>query len=136
VPAGSLSAHDYRLLGGFRAELRSFLAFSEDAARAHGLTPQQHQLMLAVRAASEAPTVGGLAGTLALRHHSTVGLIERLVRRGMVTKQRDPADRRAVRVALTKKGDRVLLELSLLHRDELRRQGPALVSSLRRMLRS
>ncbi len=136
VPSRRLSAHDYRLLGGFRAQLRSFLAFSEDAAREGGLTPQQHQLLLAVRAAKVTPTVGELAAALVLRHHSTVGLIERLARRGMVTKHRDRADRRAVRVGLTMKGDRVLFELSVLHRDELRRQGPALVSSLRRMLRS
>lgn len=136
MPPRSLSAHDYRLLGGFRAQLRSFLAFSEEAARRHGLTPQQHQLMLAVPAAKVTPTVGDLAHVLALKHHSTVGLVDRLQQRGMVKKQRDAADGRVVRVHLTAKGERVLFKLSLQHRDELRRRGPALVTALRRLLRS
>ena len=66
---------EYRVLARFRFALRVFLRFSEDAARAAGLTPNQHQLMLAVRGfPSGSPTISDLAEWLQLRHNSTVEL--------------------------------------------------------------
>ncbi len=135
MPTRSLTDADYRSLGEFRSQLRLFLAFSEAQARRAGLTPQQHQLLLAVRAAPTAPSVGELAERLALRHHSTVGLVDRLERRRLVRREREAGDRRRARVSLTVLGARVLQQLSLLHRDELRRRGPDLVTTLRKVVR-
>lgn len=124
----SLSQQDYRLLFELRRSLRHFLRFSEEAARAAGLEPQQHQAMLAIRAnEDDGPVrVGDVADWLQLRHHSAVGLLNRLVQRGLVERERDGHDRRFVNVRLTSEGERILEELSLHHRAELRRAAPAL----------
>ena len=135
MSARVLHDRDYRSLGDFRAELRQFLAFSEAQARRAGLTPQQHQLLLAVRASASAPLVGALAERLVLRHHSTVELVDRLERRGLVRRVRAEADRRRAQVHLTARGGRVLARLTLAHRDELRRRAPSLVATLRRLTR-
>jgi len=135
VTATGLSDQDYRSLADFRHELRSFLAFSEARARAVGLNPQQHQLLLVVRAAApEEPSIGVLAERLVLRHHSVVELVDRLEGAGFIARVRSEKDRRQVRVQLTPAGERVLLELSVDHRDELRRAGPRLVRALSRVL--
>ena len=77
APSLSLDDHDYVALAAFRHSLRSFLAFSEQAARKAGLTPQQHQALLAVRGlvSEKGVTVGELAGRLLLKHHTTVGAL-------------------------------------------------------------
>ena len=132
----SLSQADYRALGSFRYEIRRFLHFSEEAARAEGLEPQQHQILLAIQGFDESggPTIGQLAEHLFLRHHSAVGLIDRLEERGMVTRLRGEEDRRQVRVRMTEAGERTLHRLAHLHREELRRSGPQLVESLLRVI--
>src|SRR5271157_1010778 len=86
-----LSISDYQALGQFRYQIRRFLHFSEEAARAEDLEPQQHQMMLAIRAWAEPgpPTIGGLAAHLLLKHHSAVGLIDRLAERGLVERTHD-----------------------------------------------
>jgi len=135
VTAAGLSDQDYRCLADFRHELRRFLAFSEARARAVGLNPQQHQLLLVVRAsAPEGPSIGVLAERLVLRHHSVVELVDRLEGAGFIVRVRSEQDRRQVRVQLTPAGEGVLLELSVDHRDELRRAGPRLVRALSRVL--
>src|ERR1041385_5546584 len=85
---------DYRALAEFRYQLRRFLRVSEEAARAAGLEPQQHQLLLAVKGvpAGQAPTIAWVAERLQLKHHSVVGLVDRLVRRQLIVRRRDPAD--------------------------------------------
>lgn len=126
-----LSDAEYAALAEFRHSLRRFLAFSEAQARAAGLNPQQHQLLLAVRGfAGRPPTVGELAERLVVRHHSAVELVDRLESKRMVTRQRSEADRRLARVVLTARGADVLQKLSLSHRDELRRTGPELARAL------
>jgi DNA-binding MarR family transcriptional regulator len=103
--------------------LRSFLHFSEEAAKEAGLTPSQHQLLLAIRGTEgdEAPTIGEIADFLKLRHHSTVELIGRAEIAGLVKRSPDPDDLRRQRLALTKQGADRLDALSALHREELRR---------------
>jgi DNA-binding MarR family transcriptional regulator len=133
VPRSRLSDTDYRLLAEFRHQLRCFLAFSEEQAKAAGLQPQQHQLLLALRAAPEVPTVGYLAKRLVLRHHSAVELVDRLEERGLVRRVRSPEDRRQARVNITAEGERVLLKLSVAHRAELQRTAPGLVEALRKL---
>lgn len=126
--AGRLNAEDYRLLAAFRAQLRRFLAFSEAAAREAGLAPQQHQALLAIKGlGTERPlTVGELAEHLAIRHHSAVGLVDRLVDAGYLKRGSASEDRRRVALILTSRGENVLARLSSAHRDELRRMVPLL----------
>ena len=131
-----LSPEDYAALGELRFRIRHFLHFSEEAARASGLEPQQHQMLLAVRAVADpqGPTVGSLADHLLIRHHSAVGLIDRLEERGLVERARGVPDRRQVRVRLTEAGERMLGQLSTVHRSELQKTGPALVEALHAVL--
>jgi DNA-binding MarR family transcriptional regulator len=120
-------------LAEFRYQLRRFLHFSEAAARSAGLEPQQHQLLLALRGVSgrKHVTIGGLAGRLLLRHNSTVELVNRMSRRGLVRRERAPEDHRQVLVRLTVPGRRVLERLSRHHLAELRSAGPQLIRALK-----
>lgn len=134
-----LPADDYRALGQFRYQIRRFLHFSEDAARAEGLEPQQHQMMLAIRAwggngGSPEPTISDLAEHLVLKHHSAVGLLDRLEERGMAQRVRSDADRRQVRVRLTPEGVAKLNRLASAHRRELQNSGPQLVETLKSLI--
>jgi DNA-binding MarR family transcriptional regulator len=133
-----LTLPDYQALAEFRYQIRRFLGFSEQAARAAGLEPQQHQLLLALKGLPDGarPRIGELAERLQLQHHSTVELANRLAMRGYVRRSRASDDRREVLLALTAKGEKVLRDLSLHHKDELRTQGPVLVASLRRITQS
>ncbi len=122
-----LTARDYRALAQFRHALRQFLTFSEAAAAKAGLTPAQHQALLAIKGMPVSKvSVGDLAWWLEVRHHSCVGLVERLVVQGLVMKHSDPKDRRRVFLTLTAKAERKLMALSVVHRDELRRRAGAL----------
>jgi DNA-binding MarR family transcriptional regulator len=122
------SARDYEELLGFRTALRRFLRWSEDQARAVGLTPAQHQLLLAIKGhpGDAAPTVGELSDYLVSKHHSVVELIDRAVEGGLVERHRDDADHRIVHLELTALGEARIEELSQLHREELRRLAPML----------
>lgn len=132
-----LTLHDYQELAEFRHRLRQFLQFSGTQAREHGIEPQQHQALLALKGlpSRTAPTIGNLANRLALRHHTTVELINRLESAGFVKRQPDPADGRQILLHLTPQGTAKLRSLSLAHRDELRVKGPELAKALRAMLR-
>ncbi len=126
-----VSDDQFRMLARFRASLRRFLHFSEEAARGAGLTPQQHQALLALRGGSgEAMTIGEIASELAVRHHSAVGLVDRLESKDLVERLRSEADRRQVRVRLTAEGRSALAGLAAAHRAELRRVGPELAELL------
>jgi DNA-binding MarR family transcriptional regulator len=114
---------EYRALAGFRRSLRAFMRFSEDAARSVGMTPAQHQLLLAVKGypGGGMPSIGDAADALQLRHHSAVELVDRAEAAGLLQRRVDPDDARRHLVALTADGEARLEELSWLHRDELRR---------------
>jgi DNA-binding MarR family transcriptional regulator len=131
----SLAKGDYETLAEFRYLLRQFGAFSEDAARQAELTAQQHQALLAVKGfpGREELTIGELAERLNLKHHSVVGLVDRLMGRGLIQRRHDATDRRRVLIALTPKAETLLLELTLAHRDELRRLAPLLRDLLQRV---
>ena len=119
---------DYRRLLDFRTGLRRFLHWSEEQAEKAGLTPAQHQLLLAIRghhgAEGEGPTIGDVAGYLLLRHHSAVGLVDRAVKAGLVERREDPVDRRMVRLSLSALGSGTLEQLSELHLEEIKRLAP------------
>lgn len=118
-----LSDREYQALARFRHALRVFQRFSEHAARDAGITPAQHQLMLAVRGhvGDTPPVVGDLAEALQLRHHSVVELLDRADAADLVVRTTDPDDQRRHRVQLTRRGRTILERLSIVHRDELRR---------------
>ena len=118
-----LTDEDYARLLALRAGLRHFQRWSEQQAKEAGLTPAQHQLLLAIRGHGDprGPTVGEVADYLLLRHHSAVELIDRADSAGLVTRSRDPDDHRVVRLQLTKVGADRLEALSALHVEELER---------------
>ncbi|MDA8056651.1 MAG: MarR family transcriptional regulator [Actinomycetota bacterium] len=121
VPSG-FTDDDYRSILRFRTRLRRFLAWSAEQARRAGLTPAQHQLLLAVRglAGPSGPTIGELASCLQLRHHSAVELVDRAEQAGLVHRSVDAEDRRVVRVTLQPKGAAALEALTAVHAEELR----------------
>jgi DNA-binding MarR family transcriptional regulator len=119
-----LTDADYRRLLELRDGLRAFLHWSEEQARAAGITPAQHQLLLAVRGHPDGPpTLGEIASHLLLRHHSAVGLVDRAEAAGLVTRRRDGEDHRVVQVVLTPRGEEVLADLTAEHKVELQRIG-------------
>lgn len=128
----NLKQSDYAALAEFRYHIRRFLHFSEQVARRAGVEPQQHQLMLAVKATGGAhgARIADLAERLQVQHHSAVELIDRLEERGLIRRTRGVDDRREVYVSLTPPGVHVLQELTLHHREELRSAAPALIKAL------
>ena len=125
---GRLGGSDYRALSAFRQALRKFLAFSEASAHAHGLTAQQHQAILAIRAwrGPEAMSIGELADCLMIKNHSAVGLVARLQERGLVAREASQEDRRRVLLRLTPGGEQVLEAISHANLAELRGEAEAL----------
>ena len=128
----NLALSTYRSLSEFRHQVRCFLRFSEDAARAHGLEPQQHQLLLAIKGLprGKASTIGELAERLQIRHHSAVDLVNRLAKSGRIVKESGTKDRRQVLVRLTPEGESILRDLSVEHQMELTKIGPKLMRAL------
>ena len=118
----------YVRLLALRTELRRFERWSEDQARSAGLTPAQHQLLLAIRghADSRGPTIGEVADYLLLRHHSTVELVDRAETAGLVERWGDGGDGRVTRVRLTAEGEKCLAQLAAAHLDELQNLAPVL----------
>jgi DNA-binding MarR family transcriptional regulator len=114
---------DYQRLLFARTRLREFERWSAEQARAQGLTAAQHQLLLAVRGHADrrGPTIGEVAQYLIVRHHTAVELVDRCVELGLVARQRDPADGRVVRLAVTRSGRQRLDRLATAHAGELAR---------------
>lgn len=136
-PKGGITAGEYRALSEFRYQIRRFLHFSEQAARHAGLEPQQHQLLLLLKGLPPEvqPRIGAIAERLQIQHHSAVELVDRLVRRGLVKRQRGSGDRREVLLELTARGEKVLETLSLHHREVLKSAGPSLVGALQTLMK-
>lgn len=122
-PAARLTDLDYRRLLELRTGLRRFLRWSEEAAESLGITPMQHQLVLAIRGhdGPRPPSIGDVAATLLLRPHSATELVHRAEESGLVVRGSDPADQRVVRLRLTALGRRRLEQLSLRNLEELHR---------------
>jgi DNA-binding MarR family transcriptional regulator len=133
-----MSAEDYRSLADWRYRIRQFLAFTERAARDAGLEPQQYQLLLMVKGLPPtlSPTISVLAERMAVRHHSMVELVDRLVERGLVRRERGSVDRREVLVVLTPAAERVVRRISLKHHRQLKSAAPALIEALSATLRA
>jgi len=128
MPRVGIAKPHYEALAALRHALRRFLSFSQEAARGAGLTPQQHQALLAIKGFSgrDYVSVGELAESLQLRHHSAVGLVDRLVVRNLLRRVRSRIDRRRAEVRLTGRGEKILERLSAVHLQEIRQSGPEL----------
>ncbi len=121
---------EYESIAAFRYAIRRFLRFSEQAARREGITPQQHQLLLAIKGfpGRDSATVSELADRLQMRQHSMVGLIDRTEVQGLVRREPGQIDRRQVFIHLTALGEAKLQRLSLQHRQELLTMRDALLA--------
>lgn len=138
MSARSTTSGDHALLGilaDFRYQLRLFLHFSECAAIGAGLQPQQHQLLLQVAGAPEAiaVTIAYAAERLGLKHNSTVELVDRSEREGLLSRTADDQDKRRAVLRITPKGKRILARLSDDHARELNEMAPRLVEALQRV---
>jgi DNA-binding MarR family transcriptional regulator len=130
--ARSSRSTEYRALAEFRHQVRNFLNFSEENARAAGVEPQQHQLLLALKGLPEGqrPTMRALADRLRLKHHTVVGLVDRLEARNLVVRRKSEVDGREILIETTLEGERLLRKLTDVHMTELAVAGPALVRAL------
>lgn len=129
----SLDDRDYAALADFRAALREFLAFSEVKASKAGLSPQQHQALLAIRGAPAGQaTIGYLADRLILKPHSASELISRLKALDLIVGRTAETDRRKTLLVLTDHAEELLKQLSAIHREEIRRLKPLLLELLDR----
>jgi DNA-binding MarR family transcriptional regulator len=130
-----LGLSDYQALAEFRFQIRKFLHFSDQAVQSAGLERGQYQLMLAIKGIPDGvrPRIRELATRLQIQHHSAVELINRLEARGYVRRERAQDDKREVLLALTTKGERILMKLALHHHEELCTAAPGLAAALRRL---
>lgn len=114
---------EYQRLLEFRTRLRLFVQWSKAAAKAHGLTHAQHQLLLAVRGNPDpaGPTIGDISESLMVMHNTAGELVNRTVQAGLITRKRDEQDHRRVRLGLSDRGHEVLRELTAVHLEEVRR---------------
>src|SRR5580658_7393907 len=141
----TITLPDYQMLAELRHQIRRFVHFSEQAARKARIEPRQHQLLLALKGLPQdvRPSIGALAERLQVEPHSAVELVNRLAKKGFVRRRRhgnsrdgNNTDRRQVLLDLTPKGEKVLRDLSLHHRAELRPAGPALMAALQAVLKA
>ncbi|MFO1475272.1 MAG: MarR family transcriptional regulator [Verrucomicrobiota bacterium] len=135
IVSARMTQAEYETLAELRFALREFLHFSETQARGAGLTPRQHQALLAIKGfPGPGPiSVGELAARLRVRHHSAVELADRLSAGGLLRRAPSARDHRRVGLVLTASGESVLESLSAVHRRELRRVGPRIEAFLRRL---
>jgi DNA-binding MarR family transcriptional regulator len=127
---------DYRALAGLRYLLRGFLSQADAAAHRAGLEPQQYQLLLAIRGLPEGldATVQALAERMALKHNSTVELINRMEAHGYVHRRQSKDDRRRVLVSIRPMGERLLEKVAAGRLSELRSDGDALLHAMNSLL--
>lgn len=130
-----ITKSEYEMLAAFRYALRKFLSFSEESAQSVGLTPQQHQALLSIMGFpnGERITVKDLAERMQIRHHSAVGLANRLAAQGLIVREPSLTDRRQVYLLLSEQGAALLERLSSIHKAELRRMLPELRELIERL---
>lgn len=131
----ALREAEYIALAEFRYQIRKFQRHMQEQVREVGLNPQQYQLVLAVRGlpAGHAPTIGALAERMQLNHNSTVELVDRCERRGLLRRERAGLDRRQVTLNITNRGENLLRKLGSAARGELLGNGPSLVDAVQRL---
>ncbi len=131
-----LNQAEYMALAEFRYQIRRYLRFMEENAREAGHSPQQYQLLLALKGLPDGtgPTIGALAERLQLNHNSMVELVDRCEQRGLVKRTRSGADRRQVELAITQEGDAFLRRMATAGREELRNVGPILARNIQHLI--
>ena len=129
---------DYRALAEFRYELRRYLALSDQAARFAGLHPGQYRFLLMLKGLPDGiePTIGNLAARLGLRHHSTVELVDRLEKRGLIHRERNERHRSFVFVRISPKGESILRRIVASRKVDLKKAGPVLVEALNTLIKN
>ena len=134
--ARPLSTSEYLALAEFRYQLRKYLRYMEEQARAGGHHPQQYQLLLAIKGLPmpAKPTISALAERMQMNHNSMVELVDRCENRGFVRRVRSREDRRQVTLEITAQGETVLRQQARVSRQELRTIGPTLLASLHRLI--
>ena len=131
-----MTPDDYEALAEFRYLLRKFLRFSKDFLMATaGLNPEQYEALLAIRAfaAPVGLTISQLSERLQVKHHSAVNIVDRLVERKLVTREAGETDRRRRHVQLTAKGEKLIEELAIAHRKEIRLRSADMIKALERL---
>jgi DNA-binding MarR family transcriptional regulator len=134
-PAKILSRSEYKALAEFRYQIRRYLRYMEEKARARGYNPQQYQLLLAIEGLpdEQIPTIKTIAERMQLNHNTTVELVDRCEKRGLLRRQRVGLDRRVVTLVPTPEGQRMMQEQARASRAELQEIGPILFESLQRL---
>ena len=129
---------EYHALSELRYLIRRFLQEGDATARQAGLEPQQYLLLLAIRGLGpgKEASIRTIAERLALRHHSTVELIDRMEGHGFVKRTRGREDRRQVLVSLQPRGEKLLEKVVAQRIVELRSHGHALVEAIGKLLES
>src|SRR5437868_14391849 len=130
-----LPDRDYQAMAAFRHGLRKFLRFSKDFVAEVGLTPEQYEALLALKASPDKQglVIRDLSDRLQVKHHTAESLIDRLSQRKLVGRRRDAADRRSVHVRLTPAGAALVARLAIVHRGALRRLVPELSAALKQI---
>lgn len=124
---------EYKARADFRNVIRKFLAFADEAAQKAGITSRQHEALLAIMASDRDPTIGDLAECLVIRHHSAVGLVDRLEHAGFVYRRTSSENYKQVVICLRPKAIKLLNQLADAHKRELKRIGPLLTAALKTM---
>jgi DNA-binding MarR family transcriptional regulator len=134
----SLGQSDFEHLLELRTGLRRFLRWSEEQAKAAGLTATKHQLLLAIKGHPDpaGPTIGEIADYLVLRHHSAVELVNRAVKEGLVQRNPDPISKSVVRVTVTPAGAAKLDGLAEAHLEEIAHLAPTMRTLWRQLERA
>ena len=132
-----LTHQDYESLADFRYLLRKFLRFSKDFLRSAGLSPEQYEALLAIKAfaTSSGLTILHLSERLQVKHHSAVNTVDRLAERKLITRQTSATDRRQRHLKLTDRGEKLIEELAAAHRKEMRSRSPEMIKALQRLRR-
>lgn len=117
----AITKEQFESMADFRYAIRRSLRLSEELVRRIGVTPQQYQLLLAVKGFPQRDfaSVSELSERLQLQQHSTVGLIDRTEALGLVRREQGTTDRRQVFIHLTPAGEALLCRLVVFHREEL-----------------
>ena len=128
---------EYMALAEFRYQVRKFQRHMQEQVRGLGINPQQYQLVLAIKGlpSEQEPTIGTLAERMQLNHNSTVELVDRCERRGLLRRERNGNDRRQVTLLITSRGENLLRKLGSAAREELLGSGPSLVGAVQKLTR-
>ena len=131
-----LESDEYDALANFRYLLRKFLRFSKDFLRSNGdLSTEQYEALLAIKAFTSVGglTISQLSERLQVKHHSAVNIVDRLAERKLVTREEGETDRRRRHVQLTAKGEKLIEELAIAHRKEIRLRSADMIKALERL---